>query len=202
MKRRRKNLTPTTIALTIAAAIALPLTIGVVVAAKRRRRHAKLSKGGGTAAPETTGPSQPKALPAKPMPPEPIKHTAELPPEVLAGGVQLPPGWSTDGWYTYKGRWIRVDSSNVQVTHLEEGSDTSLFEKGKQRYRVEGSWRWTVVAGQATPLATELHQAESYIVNVYVSLLLWQDGEQLARDDMDNYMARLGSDWIDVAYGE
>ena len=125
--------------------------------------------------------------------PKPVSK-ATLPSEILKGGIPLEPGWKTVAWYTYPSgqRWIRID---------EYGD--ALFKEGETTFTqhtatIIGHWRWVVIAGEATWLATgdlegTYHLARNVIYNEY--------DRESAEDTMQWAAAMEAARWIDTAYG-
>lgn len=129
---------------------------------------------------------------AKALPP------ASLPPEVLEGGVPIEKPWHTVGWYTYpEGQfWIRIDEYGDAVFKADDSVSLDSIT-GKQTATITGRWRWTVIAGQATPLATGQTEYGTYTLTKR-SFAGWD--RQEAEDAMADRAAKAASEWIDTAY--
>lgn len=90
--------------------------------------------------PTPTPPAPPPEPPPEAGPPVPVlpeAPPADAPAWLLAGGVPPVEGRELLGWYSYRGFWIRVDGE--QRPGGTPGSGTIY---------------WTVVGGDATPLAS------------------------------------------------
>lgn len=130
----------------------------------------------------------------EPNGPKPTKK-AYLPAELLAGGVPLEPGWKTVAWYTYPEDqiWIRID---------EYGD--AIFKEDEEAFTIDhkatmiGRWRWVVIAGEATWLATgELNGTYKLARN----RIYWRYDRESAEDTMRWAAAMEAMRWIDAAYG-
>lgn len=208
-----------------AVAIATGVTVavvasvaGYVVHRRRRRREAlapidTVATPAGTVDPPRGGEERPDEPAPAPTP------TGSLPDIILAGGVPLEPGWETVAWYRYPptggvALWIRVDqygvpqwnewSSSDMHTVFEEDVDTPFRDPetgGPITHghfgRIEGAWRWTVIGGEATPIATELLEG-AYLFRRPI-LYRRYDRESLENGMLD-YAAQRAADWIDTAY--
>jgi hypothetical protein len=119
---------------------------------------------------------------------------AKLPDEILAGGVPIEDPWHTVGWYTYPEgqRWIRVDQYGDVL--FQEGPTTIT----EHTATINGRWRWIVIAGNATWLATGEVPQQTYKVSKSV-LRLRYDQED-ATNQMIDAAAKQAATWIDNAY--
>ncbi len=120
-------------------------------------------------------PPDPGRLPAPaPAPLEPFVGVlpADVPPEIVQGGVPLEGGWATHAWYSYRGRWIRVD------VHPDADSTPG---------HPHGLYRWVVVAGDATPLATW----STASLDVFGQVVTFTD-------DNTDWIAGKAAEWIDA----
>lgn len=131
---------------------------------------------------------------------------SDVPPTV--SNSPLRPGWHTYGWYSYQGNapqkmWIRIDRTDIIV--LDSGAERRV-------------WRWTVIVGEDTPLATDLHvsgsavpdlieKLESYGIDVLgfprlpippLELLKWYTTD--SDEDIGQALAAEAAEWIDTAF--
>jgi len=207
--RRRRNVTrpamlnPQAREVAVAAGI-IVLVVGVagtatalVLRNRRRARENRLPID--TVTPEGGGTEPPRggALRSSDAVPTPTGPA----PEIIAGGVPLAAGWHTAAWYRYppssdQAYWIRIDQRGVpswsETTNVSFDAETHGHVG-----RITGAWRWTVVAGEATPLATEL--LEGTYTFQRPLLYLRYDRESLENGMLD-YAAQRAADWIDTAF--
>ncbi len=220
---RRAVMNPQGRDVAVASAITV-LVVGVVgTTAALVRRHRRRQRENllpiDTVAPAGGQPEAPRGSVERPMdPPAAPTSTGQLPAEILAGGVPLEPGWSTVAWYRYPPAgnqrfWIRVDqrgipswsewSASDMHTVWEEDGDAIFHDEDGVSIthghfgRIQGAWRWTVIAGEATPLATELLEG-AYLFRRPI-LYLRYDRESLENGMLD-FAAQRAADWIDTAY--
>lgn len=147
-------------------------------------------------------------------PPPAPTSTAHLPAIILAGGVPLEPGWTTVSWYRYppssaQPMWIRIDQFGIPSiatdTCFAGACESGIAESEGIGHSwhghvglITGKWRWTVIAGEATPLATELIDGTYSFVRAFIYPRY--DREAL-ENAMIDYVASDAADWMDLAYG-
>lgn len=158
-------------------------------------------------------PEPPRGSPERPSDPPPAPtSTSQLPAIILAGGVPLEPGWTTVSWYRYppsdpQAMWIRIDQFGIPswraetciLDFCEEGvfGDAEGVDHGHFG-QITGKWRWTVIAGEATPLATELLEGTYTFGRAFIYPRYDREAVENA---MIDYAASDAADWIDLAYG-
>lgn len=118
-----------------------------------------------------------------------------VPPEVLAGGVPVEDGWETVGWYSYRGGsiWIRVDEAEG------DGPTADMVLPGiSDRWHIgEWAYRWTVVAGELTPLASE-DVLDDYSISGPSAGINPEFAYTQVMATVYQHIARLASDWVDA----
>lgn len=132
-------------------------------------------------------------------------------------------GWATYAWYTYKGNapekmWIRVDL-NTSILPWDQGYGagpgdiTNFWTKYRFEGYKPGSWRWTVVIGEDTPMATAVNKNQiriyceegdpcyaelrGYGGNIYTRAQRRREWTDAPAAEL---VAREAADWIDLAY--
>jgi hypothetical protein len=130
--------------------------------------------GGGTPIPTPDTGRLPGPAPAHVEPLPEAAATPVVPDElaaIAAGGVPLVDGWEVLAWYSYRGRWIRVD--------IRPDVDSGP-------HHPHGMYRWTVVGG-ATPLASWSTEGKGF-------------GEIVTIEDVNtDWVASHAAEWVDAA---
>lgn len=187
---------------------------------------ALLSKSSSTPAPTSGSPTvtpPPESTPKKKATAPAAEPESDVPAEAIDLDDAPPAGefssddspdmgaqeWLIFAWYSYvRGGtkyWIRVDLGPYDRQGLQfrcnndkTWSDAPKSCGGMYYMRSYRPWRWTVVAGESTPLATQLVQgpfeASALIAGALSLLELYNETSDI--------VARLASDWIDVVVPE
>lgn len=128
---------------------------------------------------------------------------AKLPAEILAGGIPMDPPWHEIGWFTYPSGqfWIRIDQNSDALFKSREPSSELGLLGPKYFYNagITGNWRWTVIAGAATPLARGEIGQGTYALRKDARLTTDYTKDS-AIAAMAQATADLAAKWIDTAY--
>lgn len=205
----KEGLTAAAVTVLVVGVVGAGAAIGQRVIRRRRENRAPIDtviSQGGSTEPPRGGPERPNDAPPAPT------SSGQLPDEILAGGVPLEPGWSTVAWYRYpqdsnQAFWIRIDQLGIPSwdsdTCILGACENDLYPDSDNLLnghygRISGAWRWSVIVGEATPLATELLQGSYDFVR---ALLYLRYDRATLENAMIDYAAQRAADWIDTAYG-